>query len=418
MSSDHALRSQRRPSGPPEQPPEARSSPARGTRVRRAAEDTSGFAATDAAESGGSAARQHPVRLHVVTGKGGTGKTTVAAGLALALANGGRRVLLVEVEGRGGIAPMFDAGPLPYEERRLATGADGGEVYGLAIDAEAALLDYLTMFYRLGSAGKALRKLGAIDFATTIAPGLRDVLLTGKVKEAVTRSEGGRYVYDAVVLDAPPTGRVVKFLNVTVESGRLAKSGPIANHSRSVARLLHSPQTAVHLVTLLEEMPVQETLDAAAELESASLRVGRIILNHVHDSSLYGVKMTPARLKKGLRAAGMPHDAQTVAGLLVETERQQQRLGLEQGMRERLDELGQPVVEVPRLATGVDLSDLYGVAQRLRPVVSTPVVSGPVVAEEAPLVEEETTPARLSRSTSAPKTAPATGEGEGDEDAG
>src|ERR1700745_2243941 len=92
------------------------------------------------------------VRLHVVTGKGGTGKTTVAAALALALAYGGRRVLLIEVEGRQGIARLFDSPPLPYAERRVAVAPStptrpGGDVYALAADPEAALIEYLEMFY-------------------------------------------------------------------------------------------------------------------------------------------------------------------------------------------------------------------------------------------------------------------------------
>jgi anion-transporting ArsA/GET3 family ATPase len=108
-------------------------------------------------------------------------------------------------------------------------------VYALAVDAEEALLEYLDLFYKLGRAGRALRKLGAIDFATTVAPGVRDVLLTGKVKEAVTRTAEGRRVYDAVVLDAPPTGRIGRFLNVTAETARLAKVGPIKHQSDGVA---------------------------------------------------------------------------------------------------------------------------------------------------------------------------------------
>src|SRR3954452_18777341 len=89
------------------------------------------------------------VRLHIVTGKGGTGKTTAAAALALALAEGGGRVLLVEVEGRQGIAQLFDTAPLPYEERSIAIAPGGGEVFALAIDPEQALLEYLDMFYKL-----------------------------------------------------------------------------------------------------------------------------------------------------------------------------------------------------------------------------------------------------------------------------
>src|SRR5437867_2772554 len=78
--------------------------------------------------------------LHIVSGKGGTGKTTVAAALATALADAGKRVLLCEVEGRQGIAQLFDVPPLPYEERKIAVGLGGGEVCALAIDAESALL--------------------------------------------------------------------------------------------------------------------------------------------------------------------------------------------------------------------------------------------------------------------------------------
>src|SRR6202012_3602175 len=156
------------------------------------------------------------VRLHVVTGKGGAGKTTVAGALALALASGGERVLLIEVEGRQGIAQVFDRPPLPYEERKIAVAPESatqpaGEVYALVADPESALLEYLEMFYNLRHAGKALTKVGVMDFATTIAPGLRDVLLTGKAAEAVRRKKAGRTgarVYDAVVMDAPPTGRI------------------------------------------------------------------------------------------------------------------------------------------------------------------------------------------------------------------
>jgi anion-transporting ArsA/GET3 family ATPase len=298
--------------------------------------------------------RTWPARLHVVTGKGGTGKTTVAAALALALAAGGRRTLLVEVEGRQGIAQLFGTDPLPYGERPIAEVAGGGEVRALAVDPEEALLEYLDMFYKLGMAGRALQKLGAIDFATTVAPGVRDVLLTGKVKEATTRAEGGRRVYDAVILDAPPTGRIGRFLNVTAETARLAKVGPIKNQSEGVAAFLRSPMTAVHVVTLLEEMPVQETADAIAELTTLGISLGSIIINAARLPLLTDGRATASELRRGLAAAGLPADRDTVAGLRAEADAHLTRLAIEDGLRADLAAIGRPLVELPWLAEGAE----------------------------------------------------------------
>jgi anion-transporting ArsA/GET3 family ATPase len=306
-----------------------------------------------------------PARLHVVTGKGGTGKTTVAAALALGLAAGGRRTLLVEVEGRQGIAQLFEVAPLPYKELRIAQVPGGGEVRALAVDAEEALLEYLDMFYHLGAAGRALRKVGAIDFATTIAPGLRDVLLTGKVKESTTRSHDGRRVYDAVVLDAPPTGRIGRFLNVTAETAKLTKMGPIKTQSEGVASLLRSPITAVHVVTLLEEMPVQETLDAIAELRALNISLGRIIVNGARPALLTAGKVTKAELKRGLADAGLPTDAATVNGLAAEAKAYLTRRELEETLRGELAEAGRPTIELPLLPGGADRAGLDELAREL-----------------------------------------------------
>jgi anion-transporting ArsA/GET3 family ATPase len=311
------------------------------------------------------------VRLHVVTGKGGTGKTTVAAALALALSGQGHRTLLVEVENRQGIAQLFDVPPLPYEERKVAVGPAGGDVFALAVDPEGALLEYLEMFYRLGRAGRALRRIGAIDFATTIAPGMRDVLLTGKVYEAVRRKKDGRPVYDAVVLDAPPTGRITRFLHVNAEVAGLARVGPVRGQADSIMGLLTSPQTAVHLVTLLEEMPVQETGDAVAELTAAGLPVGGIVVNATRTPLLKVSDLTAAakgRLDRELVAAGLTAAgvrASAVDPLLAEAAEHAQRVTLEKAERRTLKALGRPTYELPLLAEGVDLGGLYILAEHL-----------------------------------------------------
>ena len=315
------------------------------------------------------------VRLHVVTGKGGTGKTTVAAALALALAAGGRRVLLCEVENRQGIAQLFDVPPLPYEERKIAVASGGGDVHALAIEPKAALLEYLELFYRLGRAGKMLEQLGAIDFATTIAPGVRDVLLTGKVYEAARRRTKTGPVYDAIVLDAPPTGRITQFLNVNEEVVDLAKVGPIRNQAGSIMGLLRSPATAVHLVTVLEEMPVQETQDGVAELRKAGLPVGGVVVNMVRDPVLPQRSLAAAakgRLDRdavlaGLEAAGLAgRSTALLDGLLAEAGEHAVRVALEASQRKELATLDRPTYELPALSGGIDLGALYDLAQELR----------------------------------------------------
>jgi anion-transporting ArsA/GET3 family ATPase len=305
--------------------------------------------------------------LHIVSGKGGVGKTTIAGALACALATRGRRVLLCEVEGRQGVAELFAVPDLVgAEERRVTRTPFGGSVFGLAIDAEDALLEYLETFYHLGIAGKALDRFGAVDFATSIAPGLRDVLLTGKVYEAVRRGEKrAANAYDAVVLDAPPTGRIAQFLNVHEAVSGLARVGPIRNQADSIMRVLRSATTVVHLVTLLEDMPVTETEEAVEALKPTHIRVGAVIENMVSSSPLGPDDLAAAA--RGAVTMNVPGLSATQNSALAEqfaleaahTRQQQVRHG-------RLSELGLPIAAIDFDPVGIDEGTVFAIAEQLR----------------------------------------------------
>ena len=316
------------------------------------------------------------VRLHIVTGKGGTGKTTVAAALALALAGHNQRVLLCEVEERQGISQMFDVPPLGPEETRVARTASGGEVSGLSVEPKQALMEYLQLFYKLGRAGRVLEKFGAVDFATTIAPGVRDVLLIGRVYEANRRRLDGKHkgqgpaAYDALVLDAPPTGRIGRFLGVNSEMADLAKVGPIHSQSQSVMRLLTSTQSRVDFVTLLEEMPVQETLEAIAELREKGLHPGFIVVNMVREPLLDDAALESARagrlhrssITNQLVEAGVTVTPGLIDGLMTEARDHAHRVDLEREQLELLTASGLPIVTLPALPEGADAGSIRQLA--------------------------------------------------------
>jgi len=320
-------------------------------------------------------------RLHVVTGKGGTGKTTVACAIALAMASTHARVLLSEVEGRQGISQTLDVPPLGTEETRIVRVPGGGEVVGLSVEPKAALLEYLHLFYKLGRAGRLLEKFGAIDFATTIAPGVRDVLLIGKIYEAMRRRKDGRHrgedppAYDAIVLDAPPTGRIGRFLSVNSEVADLARVGPIHTQAGSITRMLESQQTVVHIVTLLEEMPVQETLETIDELRGKGLHPGAIIVNMVREPLLDDVALEQARsgrlhkpsIRTQLAEAGVKATPELVEGLMEEARDHALRVDLEREQLALLEATGLPIIELPALPGGVDSGSVRELAELLEP---------------------------------------------------
>jgi len=230
-------------------------------------------------------------RVVIVAGKGGVGKTTMVAALAHLAAGAGLSVLVIELEGRSGVADAFGgSGDLGYAGEVLhAAGAtdrgDGplderapippGVVHARTITPDDALLEYLDD-HGMRRFSKRLLSSGVIDIVAGAIPGIRDILVLGKVKQIEQQG-----IADLVLVDAPATGHTMTFLSSASGLLDAARGGPIRAQAADVVALLSDPRRCqVALVTLPEEMPVNEVVEAAYQLEdSVGIALGPVIVN-------------------------------------------------------------------------------------------------------------------------------------------
>jgi anion-transporting ArsA/GET3 family ATPase len=230
-------------------------------------------------------------RVLIVAGKGGVGKTTMTAAMAHLAAQAGLSVLVVELEGRAGVASAFGstepldydgsvltaagAAPIDDTDEASATPLAPGTVRARTITPDDALLEYLAD-HGLRRISKRLMASGIIDLVAGSIPGIRDVLVLGKVKQ-IERSG----IADLVLVDAPATGHTMTFLSSAAGLLDAARSGPIRAQASEVVDLLSDPaRCQVALVTLPEEMPVNEAIEAAYQLEDkVGIALGPVIVN-------------------------------------------------------------------------------------------------------------------------------------------
>jgi Mrp family chromosome partitioning ATPase len=209
-------------------------------------------------------------RVIIVAGKGGVGKTTVTAALAVAATGVGMRVLVVEVEGKSGLAASLDRPPLTYEEAELRPG-----LRARTLTPDDALVEYLHD-HGLRRIGRRLSNSGALEVVATAVPGMKDILVLGKVKQLERAG-----VADLIVLDAPAAGHAVQFLLSARGLLDAVKVGPVQKQAADVVELLSDPSRCqVMLVTVPEETPVNELVDTAYAIEDrAGVALGPIVVN-------------------------------------------------------------------------------------------------------------------------------------------
>lgn len=235
-------------------------------------------------------------RVVIVAGKGGVGKTTVSATLARAAARRGLSSLIVEVEGKSGLAAMYGRPAFSYDEVTLAeadSSAGRGAIRARTLTPDEALVEYLEQS-GMSRISKRLMRSGALDMVSTAVPGIRDILVLGKVKQLEQAATA-----DLLVLDAPAAGHAISFLQSASGLADAVRLGPINKQAQDVLELLADPaRCQVLLVTLPEETPVNELVETAYQLEDRiGVSLGPVVVNGCYPL-LSGLETSPTAAAK------------------------------------------------------------------------------------------------------------------------
>ena len=212
-------------------------------------------------------------QLVFVTGKGGVGKSTIAAALALLAAEQGKRTLVCDLDAKGDLADFYETGPTNFTPREVLP-----RLYAMSMDTEESLKEYLTLQLKLPRMARIGPLARIFEFVATAAPGVKEILTVGKVTwEARERH------YDLVVVDASPTGHIVGQLDAPNAINELVQVGMVRQQTEWLIDVLSDPvRTGLVIVTTPEEMPVNETIELSGRIEAETkVNLAAIVVNRV-----------------------------------------------------------------------------------------------------------------------------------------
>ena len=319
-------------------------------------------------------------KILIVSGKGGVGKTTVAAALALVAARSGRKVCIAEVDRKGTLPSLFGGPPLDYEPSELLP-----NLWGLNIVPEDALAEYLQVQYHMRRISKVFTSTHFVDFITTAAPGLKDILVLGKIWYLEQNRGGGtNHDFDTIIVDAPAAGHMLTFFSAPVGLADAVRVGPVRRQSEWLVQMLRDPKRSrVHLVTLPEEMPVAETRETSdAIVNKLAMNQGAVFANAVYSELLSpGEEEVLARVEQGrhfenmlieARGVGLSLDGDELRALIGYAHFLSARRRIQQTHLKQLRKgAHQPVVDLPFLfSAGLALPDIETLADVVEEKVS------------------------------------------------
>jgi Mrp family chromosome partitioning ATPase len=230
-------------------------------------------------------------RLVVVTGKGGVGKSSVAAALALVAARRGKRVLVAEVNAQERVAPLLGAPPAGSTVRPAVPG-----ISTVNVDPRHALEEYAMMVVKVRAIYQAVFENRVVRFFLRVIPSLAETLMLGKILHEARAEDHGRRRWDLVVVDAPATGHAVQLLSVPSALLDTVPAGPLRRDAQWMRELLvDRDRTALSMVALPEEMPVSETIDLDARVRELDIPRGPVFLNAMPERRLSGEELARIR---------------------------------------------------------------------------------------------------------------------------